>query len=203
MIRMVNTMKAGNIIKVIKDFNIHKVGIMGVIVCSSGSDNLSVILSDGHFLALLDESPFTVIGYKREFDKPSAEFSKLVARVKYEGVSAFYNDEGVVSTVAVWLTDSVGGKICFDAGFCQHGLFYMSEALGKVDEGTHTETAMFSADGISFITINGDGWRDIDAGCYLTDFLSDVIFGDREADEFLVNIAEALGVNGEPGMLVA
>lgn len=196
-------MQAGNIIKVVQNFNIHKVGIMGVIVRSSWGDNLSVILSDGHFLALLDESPFSVIGYKSEFDKPSAEFSNLVARVKSEGVSAFYNDEGVVSAVAVWLTDSVGGKICFDVGFCQHGLFYMSEALGNVDEGTHTETAMLSVDGISFITINGDGWRDIEAGNYLSDFLSDVIFGDREADEFLLSIAESLGVNGEPGMLVA
>jgi hypothetical protein len=191
-------MDSGSIIKLVENFNIHKAGTLGI-VTNDHTDGLSVIFEDGHYVALIGSEPFQIIGYSRAFDRPVSDFKSLVDRVKEKGKYAFLNASGMASTVAVGLTDTIGNIISFDVGFDQSGSFYQSESNGDTEDGTHTETAEFVVGGVPFCEISGDGWRDIDAGGYLPDFLSDVIFGEREVDEFLANISEALGVEGDPG----
>lgn len=94
------------------------------------------------------------------------------------------------SVANIVLTTSTDQKISFEAGF-NDGVFFEGETIKEGEEGGgHTVNAFISELNVD---IDGNGWRDIENGGYLEDFLKDVVFGERDAEEFLVNISEALG----------
>jgi hypothetical protein len=78
------------------------------------------------------------------------------------------------------------------------------EEHGTSELTEHTVRAEFTTKGLlgTTLTIDGNGWRDIEAGDYLEDFIRDVLLGDTDPEEFLSNIAEALGTEDEPGELL-
>lgn len=94
------------------------------------------------------------------------------------------------SAMHVVLTTSTDQKITFEAGF-KDGIFFKEEGVTEGKEcGGQTVNAFISELNID---IDGNGWRDMESGGYLEEFLKDVVFGERDAEEFLVNISEALG----------
>lgn len=97
-------------------------------------------------------------------------------------------------SVTVCLRDAEDNTYSFEAGFDAEGTFFEGKSTGYLaSESTSAE--------FGFLTIDGNGWRDIECGGYLEDFLRDVVFGDRDAEEYLSFIAEALGVR-EPGQVL-
>lgn len=103
-------------------------------------------------------------------------------------------------TVAIELVDQQGGTVRFSCGFDTDGKFYetAAEYSNESEQGV-TERAVFDGN----LVIDGNGWRDIESGGYTEEFLADVLYGERDADEFLSNIAEALGVTGETGKVIS
>ena len=197
-------MQAGNIVKVTEQFNIHKTGTLGVLVNSelnrhsSNSDSLSVLFEDGHFIAVTEDAPLQNIGYNQAFNKANEQFKSLRLKVKEQGRSVFVKKANC-SEIAIVLTDDADRKTCFSVGFNESGKFYESNSTYEGDvEGTRTVNAFI---GEINIDIDGNAWRDLEAGDYMEDFVSNVVYGDRDAEEFFVNIAEALGTSDQPGIV--
>lgn len=93
-------------------------------------------------------------------------------------------------TTDIVLTTINGNTISFTAGFDEVGTFFQSiGAHSNPDDDGRTASAFFSN---ANILIDGNGWCDIDSGGYLEEFVSDVVFGDVDTEEFLSNISEAL-----------
>lgn len=198
-------MQAGNIIKVTEQFNIHKEGTLGVLVSSQpcgtskNEDSVSVILEDGHFISCSEDDPLQNVGYNSAFNKAGDEFEALLELVRDRGKDAFIKSQKC-SEIGVVLTDNADRKTYFSVGFDESGKYYQSKSTYEGEEqGTHTVNAFI---GEINIDIDGNAWRDIDAGDYMEDFIDSVIYGERDASEFLVNIAEALGVEGEAGVVL-
>jgi len=94
------------------------------------------------------------------------------------------------SAAYVVLTTSTDQKITFEAGF-KDGVYFEGTVIKEGEEGGgHTVNAFISELNVD---IDGNGWRDIESGGYLEEFLKDVVFGERDAEEFLANISEAIG----------
>lgn len=98
--------------------------------------------------------------------------------------------------VPIVLTDAYGNTINIECVLNELGTFDL-QATESSDKMQETSIASFPA---AMLEIDGDGWRDLEAGGYLGEFISDVLYGDTDADEFLTNIAEVLGTQDDPGM---
>ncbi|WP_415912274.1 hypothetical protein [Neptuniibacter sp. QD37_11] len=98
-------------------------------------------------------------------------------------------------SIDVYLYGLEGSERHFTAAFNSTG--ELTESTVKLISGLEFDTTDYAS--IGGIEITGNGWRDIDSGGYLEDFIRNVLFGDDDADEELSNYAEALGSCGEPG----
>jgi hypothetical protein len=92
-------------------------------------------------------------------------------------------------TTDIVLTTINSTEISFTAGFDEAGAFFETNGVHSNPDDDRTASAFFSK---ANILIDGNGWCDIDSGGYLEEFISDVVFGDFDTEEFLSNISEAL-----------
>ena len=96
-------------------------------------------------------------------------------------------------SVTVVLTDDAEREISFEVGFDDTGKYFEGDSEHEGDElGSHTINAYFGRrdgrGGCFSIDIDGNGWRDIEGGDHLADFIGDVILAEGDADEFLMRI---------------
>jgi len=69
-------------------------------------------------------------------------------------------------------------------------VFFVSESeVVGLDDSGHTVNAFISH---LDIDIDGNAWRDIEAGDHLEEFFSQVVFGETDAEDFLSHISESL-----------
>jgi len=97
--------------------------------------------------------------------------------------------------ITITLRDGCKNTTRFIARFDDNDVFSTTEPSTELE--SHTQEAQ-----IADLVINGDGWRHIESGGYLEDFIRGVLFGDDDTDEFFSNIAEALQATGDPGCLL-
>jgi hypothetical protein len=102
----------------------------------------------------------------------------------------------------IMLFSSINKEYTFKAGLL---LDEYTEEHGTSELTEHTERVEFTKDGLfgASLTINGNAWRDIECGDYLEELIRDVLLGDTDPEEFLSNISEALGTEGEPGEVLS
>jgi hypothetical protein len=197
-------MSAGNIIKLTEQYAIHKSGTLGVVVNSKvdrftkSTESLSVLFEDGHHVTLSGNEPIMNIGHNFEFNQAEDKFVSLWHSIKEMGKAGFINEENC-SDIDIVLTDSADRKTFFSVGFDKDGSYFESEPTydGK-EEGSHTVNAHIED---IRIDIDGNAWRDLEAGGYMGEFISEVVIGDQDAAEFLMNVSGALGASGEAGVV--
>lgn len=94
--------------------------------------------------------------------------------------------------ITITLINEFSQSISFEAGFNHAGEFFVE------DESLPLDGITLHAD-FGGLVVNGDAWRDIEAGDYLQHFLGDVVFGERDADRELESYHESLNSNGSAG----
>jgi len=87
-------MQAGNILQFTDSFMLEAYGQYGVIVHYNDSKKLAnryaVILEDGRYIALLHDSPGTVVAYNPNYAQSSSGFNYLVNLIILYGKEAFF-----------------------------------------------------------------------------------------------------------------
>jgi hypothetical protein len=159
--------------------------------------------AQGEFNALLDGYK-DVFGDKFElflhcmYSHNSADMHDSLYEHLFKGATIKQDVSLAMKSFGITLTDEAGRTTSFSAGFDSEGVYFESEQVIEGDEeGSHTVSAS-----IGDIDIDGDGWRDLDSGDYLKDFIIEVLLGEQDASEFLQKIAKDLDVNGDAGKVI-
>ena len=97
--------------------------------------------------------------------------------------------------ITVRLKDDAGNTLSFPAGFEESGEFFTGKIEGELD-GPTVEAAF------NFMTIDGNGWRDIEASDCLEAFLRESYWGSRNPEDHLAALAKELSIDGEPGQVL-